>query len=297
MLKQRVQEENNINDIIESAKIPQSENLTDLKVYIIELTPKIAQSLLENNFQGQRKLSLTKYKKYSNEIKTGNWRFNGEAISLDENQRLINGQHRCMAVIEAGVSIPVLIITGLQNESFKTMDQGWNRGTAQIMQMMGIKYSALLASGIKYINEYELRGTVKGGGSTHSSALTTEKIYNRDKDHFNWCAEVVTKTTPHTKGTGFTPSIFFFIASFCASQEDKNLFSQFIDDFSHQNWTSREGCPVKFLRVNIERCRERKHTVTERANAIASAWNNYKQEKPMSVNYRGWKKQDLIKIK
>ena len=83
MLKQRVQEENNINDIIESAKIPQSENLTDLKVYIIELTPKIAQSLLENNFQGQRKLSLTKYKKYSNEIKTGNWRFNGEAISLD----------------------------------------------------------------------------------------------------------------------------------------------------------------------------------------------------------------------
>lgn len=69
------------------------------------ITPEIAETLLKVN-AGNRKISPKTMRAYAQDISTGNWdEAVGTAISIDENGRLVDGQHRLAAISAAGVGI------------------------------------------------------------------------------------------------------------------------------------------------------------------------------------------------
>jgi hypothetical protein len=70
------------------------------------ITPEMAANLLETNTTENRSRSRGAVEAYANDILAGNWDETvGVAISIDENGILRDGQHRCAAIVQAGIGI------------------------------------------------------------------------------------------------------------------------------------------------------------------------------------------------
>ena len=75
------------------------------------ISPAKARELLENNECG-RHPNLRNVSSFAHRMKTGKWVPPTEVntyISLSPSGALIDGQHRMMAIIEAGVDVPIRI--------------------------------------------------------------------------------------------------------------------------------------------------------------------------------------------
>jgi len=113
---------------------------------VVMVTPQMAQKWLAGGGKN-RKLSNPKMKEYANSMKAGKWVLNGEGILFDANGKLIDGQHRLSAVVLSGITIPMLIIRGIDDpRAFETIDTGKKRSVSDVVGMEGIKHAALTSA-------------------------------------------------------------------------------------------------------------------------------------------------------
>ena len=87
------------------------------------ITPEIAKTMLGENVNNRR-ISRDNVNLFAREIRNGEWRFNGEAIKFGKDGRLLDGQHRLLAVIAADKPLTTLVIRGLEDETQQTMHLG-----------------------------------------------------------------------------------------------------------------------------------------------------------------------------
>lgn len=80
-----------------------------ITTYRGELTEDKARYLLSKN-KTNRKLSNSRAAKYATDIISGSWADIGGAIVLDQQDNILDGQHRCEAVLIAKQSIPVTYV-------------------------------------------------------------------------------------------------------------------------------------------------------------------------------------------
>lgn len=92
-------------------------------------------------------------------ILRGEWEFNGDAIRFDAAGHLIDGQHRLLAVIQAGMPIVTLVVFGLEAPAMDTIDIGKRRSIGDIMFLHGETDATALASTVNYVWTYKTHGT------------------------------------------------------------------------------------------------------------------------------------------
>lgn len=80
------------------------------------ITPDIAKTMLGENVNNRR-ISHDNVNMFAREMRNGEWRFNGEAIKFSKDGRLLDGQHRLLAVIAADKPLTTLVIRGLEDET------------------------------------------------------------------------------------------------------------------------------------------------------------------------------------
>lgn len=80
------------------------------------LTPDLAAWLLDGNLDGNRRLSSREVDRIANDITEGRWKANGDTIKVNESGKLIDGQHRCHAVIQADIAVPTMIVFGVSDD-------------------------------------------------------------------------------------------------------------------------------------------------------------------------------------
>lgn len=107
----------------------------DESAKIVDVTPDIAASLLERANFGNRKPKPVVVKKYAKLMANGDWRFSPETISISKTGRLLNGQHRMMAVVQSGVTCRFLFATGFDDEVFSVLDRGATRTKADALSI------------------------------------------------------------------------------------------------------------------------------------------------------------------
>lgn len=90
---------------------------------VVNITPAVAAAWLEAN-KSNRPVRRKHVSFLADEIKRGNWKVNGQAIIIAENEDILDGQHRLLAVIESGKAIDTLVIYGVEREAFSTIDTG-----------------------------------------------------------------------------------------------------------------------------------------------------------------------------
>lgn len=115
----------------------------------------------------------------SRQIEEGRFVFNGEPAIFDADGHMINGQHRCLAVLETGKTVPILVVWGLPPESQDTMDQGTVRGFDGALSMDGVQYARRVASAARLIYNFEQTGVVNGNGIGRVSIPELREVVER----------------------------------------------------------------------------------------------------------------------
>lgn len=100
-----------------------------------KITPEIAAQLLKTNIERNRTISVGRVAMYEHDMLSGKWTENGETIKIDNEGRLIDGQHRLKAIERSGVTLWLWVAQGVTPESFENIDVGLSRTPRQIFNL------------------------------------------------------------------------------------------------------------------------------------------------------------------
>lgn len=102
---------------------------------VVLVTPKLAKEWLVKN-DGNRNVVQSKVEKYAAMMAAGEWRPNNQGIGFGPNNKLLDGQHRLMAVVRANKSVRMLVVRGLDEQARWTVDAGCKRTIGHVIYMM-----------------------------------------------------------------------------------------------------------------------------------------------------------------
>jgi len=153
----------------------------DILPTLVDLTPELAKTLLDLN-PSNRSIRQTKVTQYSADMAAGRWALNGEPIIVAQDGHLNDGQHRCLAVIDANATIKVAIMFGIDRETRLTVDQGSARSASDYLGMEGLQNAATVAAIARMAIAYERNhGKSLANASFITAAEIRERVY-KDAD-------------------------------------------------------------------------------------------------------------------
>src|SRR2546428_9167036 len=112
---------------------------------IVTITPELAQEWLDRGGTN-RKTTRRRIEAMTAALQRGEWRLTGEAIKLDDEGRVRDGQHRLHAIIEAGIPVRSVVARGVSEEAFGVMDTGRSRNAADVLHIHGFPSQNALAA-------------------------------------------------------------------------------------------------------------------------------------------------------
>ncbi|WP_093803919.1 hypothetical protein [Streptomyces sp. Wb2n-11] len=116
--------------------IPNTPSNNGPEYHIVNVTPELAEKWLTQNTRN-RKIRETAVAGYARDMEAGAWAENGESLKFAIDETLLDGQHRLRAIVRSGVTLRMLVITGLQPETQETMDDGRKRTVADALALRG----------------------------------------------------------------------------------------------------------------------------------------------------------------
>ena len=112
---------------------------------VMTVTPELVEKWLDQNTHN-RPIREKAVMAYARDMVARNWAENGEAIKFAKDGTLLDGQHRLHAVALSGVSVRMLVVTGLESQSQETMDDGRKRTLADALNLRGETNSVILGA-------------------------------------------------------------------------------------------------------------------------------------------------------
>lgn len=244
------------------------------------VTPEIALQWLEANDKN-RPVRKSRVAVYAREMREGRWKLNGEAIKWSRDGRLLDGQHRLFACIEAGVPFETDVRFGLDDEVFTTLDRAGKRTAGDNLALLGEANAELLAAAIKKLIQMQRGLLFQNGPAAH---VSNDEIVKALDQH-----QMIRLSVPYARKVGrlAPPSLTAFL-HFLFAQTDRTLANWFMDALgSGIGLQSTHG--VYHLRQRLERNLITKAKLPEReiAALMIKAWNSHVEGR--KVNKLRWR--------
>ena len=102
--------------------------------YVVDVTPELARKWLDLA-RFNREINYTIVALYARQIKEGLWRRTHQGIALTKESVLIDGQHRLLAVLKTGQTVPMIVFVDEPEENFEFIDCGRNRSHLDMMRL------------------------------------------------------------------------------------------------------------------------------------------------------------------
>lgn len=154
-------------DAIRFTAFPPPINYEADDLFLVEVTPELAGWLIVRNYDGNRKLRQSKVADYASDMKAGKFpAIKSQPIVFTSDGKLIDGQHRLKAVIEAKVTVPMWVMTGQPMSDFEYLDNGYVRAADMYINQRIKNKNTLLAvaRAIMHVESSKnLRQSVHGG--------------------------------------------------------------------------------------------------------------------------------------
>lgn len=143
----------------------------------VTVDPDIAREMLTHNTHNRN--SKPKYHEYAADMLNGYWRPEiGDPLRFAGDGTLLDGQNRLLAVIEADMAIPFLVVRGLSTDSQSVMDSGASRKFADVLKLNGEDHNTLLAAVVRLGWESE-----KGISYIHKGKASNSELLRFLDDH------------------------------------------------------------------------------------------------------------------
>ena len=171
----------NVIQLKNAAKIHGCDNIV---AEVVTISPTDATNWLRCN-EHNRPVRKNHVNFLASEIKAGNWQVNGQAIVIADNEQVLDGQHRLLAIIEAGQPIKTLVVYGITPEAFSTIDTGAVRSSADALFLHFHEYAQgivrAVATAVPWLKQLE-RGAMRTGGS---SKVSNTEVIAYAQDHLS----------------------------------------------------------------------------------------------------------------
>jgi len=125
-----------------------------MRTEVVTITPEVAAEWLERWNILNRPVSRSNVDDLARAIRERRWLLTGEPITFSE-RRLIQGQHRLLAIVAAGIPVQSLVIWGVVDDAFDILDQGKRRSAADVLASHGHENANTIAAMMPYIWAYE----------------------------------------------------------------------------------------------------------------------------------------------
>ncbi|MGI5195677.1 hypothetical protein ACQEVY_18845 [Streptomyces sp. CA-288835] len=125
-----------------------------IKVKMELVTPEKAQKWLSENNRGNRPLSATHVSSLARALERGEWRIHHQGIAFTADGRLLDGQHRLAAIVQARKPAELLIARGVDPATFSVMDTGKRRTARDLLHLEGERRTQHLAAALRGLHLY-----------------------------------------------------------------------------------------------------------------------------------------------
>lgn len=247
------------------------------KVELTTVTPEMALNWInENRETANRHLNNTVVAKYASDIANGNWQVNGSSIVFSKDGKLLDGQHRLHAIVKAGKPVQTLVITGVDEIAFETIDTGLKRRVADALHIMGYPQSNALATLAHLTAYFAKHGTLHTG--MHYVVPTTQEVLAFVARDGQLMLDAIRQTVPVQRQ--FTHSsiyAFYYMKLGEINVHDRDVFFEQLE----RGENLQEGDPVYALRRvlgNYAARRNRAPRVIIGA-VLVKAWNAFREHR------------------
>lgn len=250
-----------------------------MSIQLEVITPTVAQRLLDGNTDN-RPAKPRHVKFLADQMRAGAWKVTGDPVKIAASGRLLDGQHRLMAIVESGTTQHVYVARNCEEEIFSVLDTGRTRSAGDVLAIAGMKNANNLAAAAKllYLYDNDMLATMghKLKVATHQALL--EYVQGRDLDSF-----VTQGLTWYTRCRLLAAAEWIVLYYLLAQKNPKKGF-----DFMQQIATGlnlTEGHPVYLLRTKLAAAREGRFNFTpaERMALTIKAWNALREGKKIGM--------------
>lgn len=235
------------------------------------LTPAFADYLLKSHNHSNRPVSGPRLRVYKRRMLAGQWILTSENLAFDVNGRMIDGQHRCMAVMETGITIPMNFSFGHPPEVGLWIDGGKPRSASDLLAYGREEGSARLP--VATVALARLLAITQGytqmdANSIHQYAESLDKKRAYD-------AVIAAKRASKIGATSTLALAHYYITEHLA-RRSRPLFDEFWDKLATGANLSKGG----FLRfreslVSEKQGRDGVNRQVKTAGRIVEAWMSY----------------------
>lgn len=158
--------------------------------------PDEAQKLLDSNYVGQRLIKPKLVDYLVRVLKEGRWNSNlPQPIMIAESGALLDGQHRCMAIVKSGVKALCWIASGVPETAYPDIDSGLSRALYDRVTFTPEcrKLNKAVAAIVTQWFMFEC-----GHGKARPTPSEAEKVFAKHEASITWAA----RSCAHQKGIG-----------------------------------------------------------------------------------------------
>jgi hypothetical protein len=139
---------------------------------LVEITPELAQELL-NLPHHNRNLRPRHVGMLAADMSAGDWKDGSVILLADtpDGRVLIDGQHRMTAVVKAGITITMVVISGLTLDDQEAIDTGKRRSLGDVLTMMGERNASDLGTAIAFLYRRSHKDYLGHGNPTVAQSL------------------------------------------------------------------------------------------------------------------------------
>jgi len=225
-----------------------------VRVSIERIGPAEAREYLLANVKN-RALNNRHCKRIRDVILSGDWWLNGETIIFGADGTLLDGQHRLTAIVQAGVCVDVLVVRGIDEEAFRTLDGGRTRTTGEVLGIEGEKNSNAVAGAVQALVSF-----VDSGGSvwhtTNNTRKATPMLTARVLAEYPQIRDSVSamkRSTLYRNQHGYALHLLFSLVSPRVAEEFASVLSDGHQDIGRPFVVFRESLVRQPMRSDLRR--------------------------------------------
>lgn len=242
---------------------------------VVYVTPEMAERWLGKNLNN-RTVSKRHVESMAVDMAEGRWEFTAEPIKFSSDEVLRDGQHRLLAVIVSGKTVPFLVARDISARAQLVMDTGRKRSAADALSLVGEKNATTLAAAARIALAIDAGRDTKGFNVTNSQV---EQFLDNCPGDIRAAADFAGKPA---KKTGAAPSVVAYTTWRFSMVDYQDAF---------EFWTAaaektglRAGDPVIALTDRYLLAAKNSEYVSPRSQVdlIFRCWNARRQGKPMT---------------
>ncbi|RYD66900.1 MAG: hypothetical protein EOP83_03965 [Verrucomicrobiaceae bacterium] len=244
------------------------------------ITPNVARALMALN-EGNRTLSSKAIEVIQRQMEQANFRYTGDAIRISTENKLIDGQHRLVAAINADQSIDCVVVNNLPPDVMSVIDTGRKRSASDQLRLKGVLNASNVVSAINTVFALAAR--------RQAMKATTPEIEQFMHNHPGVERSVVLVQHGLSRDRCGLPAM---LATLHFIGHDVLDLPETADAFVNAFATGQQTYPNDAAIFHRELCltsrRTRRFSLehAEMRASLITAWNCFRQKKPMPRLWR-----------